>query len=93
MMARLKIITEGAYSDYSLLAVVEWIGPVSPEEAFAAFLAEHPEQAGGYNFVAEKMIAWFVSKGYAQDLEADELYLGDYGTAELRHEPFSRVKP
>lgn len=89
-MAKLKIITEGAYSDYGVLAVVEWIGAITPEQAFAEFLAEHPEQTESYRFKPCQMIAWFISKGYAEDLEADELYLGDYGTPGLRHESFKR---
>ena len=72
-------MTSGAYSDYQVVAVLEWIGSENPEQARDRYLAERPDQKEKYGFTGSKFVSFLVREGLAQDLEAEELHLDNYG--------------
>jgi len=84
MTKRLMMLTAGAYSDYGVLCVVDWLSDVEPRLALCAFLDAHPEQKEPYHFEDDQFVAWLLANGYAEEVHTDEFHVGDYGTADYK---------
>lgn len=74
------IATEGEYSDYSVRALLNWLSDKTPEEAREAYLEKNPKQREYYSFNTDMFISWLIIEGYAEELQAQELHIGDYGS-------------
>ncbi len=74
----IKLITFGEYSDYSVVALLEWRAQISARAAYLEFLATGPEHRNAYRFVA-----WLIRKGYAVEADAMEFNVPQYPEEEL----------
>lgn len=83
---RIIIATSGSYSDYRLLAVLEWLGEMTPEAARDEYMAQ---KAGGKMGDPLAFIGWLTQKGYVQDLECEELHIEEYYKGEDERFPSS----
>lgn len=76
------IATAGAYSDYNVVAILEWLTEKTPAVCKDEFLEAFPEARERYLFDGYQFVGWLVRQGYAQDLPAIEMHTDDYGDAD-----------
>jgi hypothetical protein len=82
------LATEGAYSDYRVLAIMQWLADdVTPQQAHAEYLAS----LDGARMRDWEFLAWLVRRGYAEDAEALEMWLGYSDPQLLEINPVKRL--
>lgn len=72
-------ISQGEYSDYSVLGVFEVLQDFNPDDIRKEYLAQNPEQKKPYGFNEEQFLATLAGKGILKDIPYVELHLSDYG--------------
>lgn len=79
-MAKIMITTMGEYSNYQVLAVLNWLSDDTPKAARDRYLQVALRDQNGELPWTEysDFLGWLVTEGYAEELEADELYLGNW---------------
>lgn len=70
--------TSGEYSDYSVSGVFRALLLLNPGELRDAYLAEHPEQKGLYQFRESEFLAWLIRKDLIEAIPCMEWHLCDY---------------
>lgn len=74
--------SEGCYSGYGVMGMARVLKPFAKkvfEEMVAA--CTHPpeyDKEGDPRFHSEEAMPWFLKNGYIEEIEYQELYLGDY---------------
>jgi hypothetical protein len=79
MKGKVLITTAGAYSDYRIIAVLEWLSDETPDQAKERYLEIFPAQRKDYSFDEHKFVGWLVREGRARDFDAYELHVTGYG--------------
>jgi hypothetical protein len=92
-MYPIVLTTAGAYSDYRVLGIFEWISSTKPSEALAIFTDENPECTKDYHFDEDQFAGWLHERGYVRDLEHHEMHLGEYGRVETAQMPDISATP
>ena len=78
-MHPIVLSTAGAYSDYRVLGIFEWLSHVTPAEALVDFLSEKPEFQQSNAFDEDEFTGWLSKGGYIRDLEHHVMHLASYG--------------
>lgn len=75
------LISSGEYSDYNVVAIVNWLrDDVTPEQARDLFIGPEPRDENDYSQIdGYEFAAWLNKEGYTQDIEAEELHVESYG--------------
>lgn len=85
------LISSGAYSNYMVIAIVNWLrADVTPEQARDLYLGPEPRDEDAYAEInGHKFAGWLNRNGYTEDVEAEELHVEEYGrTSEWQRKRF-----
>lgn len=81
------LLTQGAYDDYSVVAIGRALQPIDIDAAMAAYLSERPKQSQDWHFDARGFAAWLREAGLIEKLlPYREWHLGSYGIPEFQVE-------
>ncbi len=76
------VISNGSYSDYTLMTLVQVVRPFVVQDLVEEFLVLNPIQRESYKFHPDEFSNFLITvKGLVKELKYRELYLGDYGDA------------
>lgn len=89
---RFLIVTQGEYSDYGVLALIEWVSSETPEAVYARYtkdvLPTSPHRYGGKREEGYDepdvnewhFLHWLVEQGFAKETPLAEWHIDTYGT-------------
>lgn len=75
------LLSSGAYSDYSILALLRATQDLDLDKFVAGYLAANPEQVGKYKFKQYQFANELVASGMVEEIRTKELYIAEYATA------------
>ena len=77
---QLILVSNGAYSDYTVMNLWRVLKPFDSQVIVEAWLTLHPEQRAAYHGDFDAFGAWVLAEGYVELVEHHEWFLGSYGT-------------
>lgn len=85
------LVSQGDYSDYNVITVVDWVSDKTPEQARDVYLDQYPRQRGDYKFKPYAFVGWLTRNGYANEIECEELLIQTYGRVDTEWKRQKRV--
>jgi hypothetical protein len=76
---KILMLSSGEYSDYSVMGVFRTLKPIT-QDVYSAMRDACFSASPGYDrYEVGKAAPWLIVNGYVEEVEHEELYLGDYG--------------